>query len=471
MSKSMKSGVLGVLIGVIIAVAAVFIFNSIKQPKDKCQICGTVLNEGKCPNICPKCNKEHLMDWTCKNCDREKEGAGDMNDPDRPKKDSDRPINAEPTVPPQPDPKKDNVGPLQPQEKKPVPTSAVERIVPRILKAEFAMKGRGYDAKWGIGKEANFQYTVYVEAQSEILSKKTLPTGRIEVNEKRTFLKVYDTVVTSDVDFILALDTLPMQEFSKAIDATSMIISSMNGRPELGAVVVGVKNNLMQKLQDVNGKGLRALLGWCGLKPANDIEQKLQALAGSQLTKAIGGIRSISGKSYLVYYMQEESGQPLMVDFKNEDGSDVTDEEEQMVLKRVNAFIDYHLVPNKNCVPGDNWTVYAENMQELFDPFVDGRYNGKINVVRKSDAEDGDWRVVMRPGTVNVIGDGGTTTGSLRIESGEAKFDPKNVSLNDMLVEGRAKMEKLKRHHWLFTAKINGDCEFQARAITEPLKK
>ncbi len=436
MSNSMKTVLLGVVIGVVIALAAVFIFNSIKQPpKDKCQICGTVLNKGKCPNICPKCNEEHLKGGECPKCE------GDV------------------------------VKPLPPVEKKPVPTSAVERIVPRVLKAEFIMKGRGQDAKWGISRKANFQYTIRVEAKSEILSKKTLPTGRIEVKEKRTFMVVSDNLVVSDVDFVLALDTVPMKEFSKGFDACAAIISSYYGRPDLGCVVIGGKDNLMQKLQKADGKGLRAMLGKYHLKLDDDAEEKLKKLAESQLTRAIGCIRSIEGKSYLFEYMQEESGEPLMVDFKNEDGSDVTDEEQQMFLKRVNAFIDYHLVPNKNSAEGDEWVVYADDMQELFDPFVDGRYNGKIKVIRKSNAEDGDWRVVMRPGTVNVIGNSGTTTGSLIIESGKAKFDPKNISLNDMYVEGRANMNRLTRHHLLFTAKIDGDCEFQGHAITAPLEE
>ena len=71
------------------------------------------------------------------------------------------------------------------------------------------MTGTGQDAKWGIGKKANFRYTARVEAKSEILSKNTFPTGKIEVIEKRTFIKVYDSVVASEVDFVLALNTLP----------------------------------------------------------------------------------------------------------------------------------------------------------------------------------------------------------------------------------------------------------------------
>lgn len=444
MSSPMKSGAFGVLIGIVIALVAVYIYSS-----------STNGGSGGTTTTGDATTTDGGTATTGDSTTTTTTGGGAT-------------IAGGDTTPQEPIPP---APPLKPIEKKPVPVSAVDRVVPRILKAEFAMTGRGRDANWGIGKLANFQYTVFVEAQSEILSKETFPTGKIEVQEKRTFLRVYDSIVASDVDFVLALDTLPIEEFSKAIDVTGVLVSSLTGNPAAGACIIATKNNLNHQLQKADGKGLRALLGWLGVKPNADVESKLNELAGNQLTKAIGMMRSISGKCYLISYLQDESGRPMMVDFKNEDGSEITDEEEQMVLKRVNAFIDYHLVPDKQCNPGDNWTVFAEDMQELFDPFVEGKYTGKINVVRKSNAENGDWVIAMRPCTVNVIGEGGTTTGSLRIENGNAKMDPTNVSLNDIFVKGTAKMQKLTRHHLLFTAMIDGWCKFQGRAVTVPLDK
>lgn len=447
MNSQIKSGAVGVFVGIVLALLATMFVYSVKKSD-------TSASKEAGANTSFPVNETTT---TSKN-------DGEMaNDPHTQGERTQTVVSTpaeEPTAPP-----------MRPVEKKTVPVSAVDRVIPRMLQAEFAMTGKGRDAKWGLGKLANFQYTVRVEAKSEILSKKTLPTGKIEVHEKRTFIRVYDSIVASDVDFVLALDTLPVNELSKAINATGVLISSWSGNPAAGTAIIAAKNMLYQNLEKVDGKGLRALLGLVGISPSVNFEEKLNELAGSQLTKAIGMMRTISGKSYLINYLQEVSGQPMMVDFKNSDGSEITDEEEQMVLKRVNAFIDYHLVPDKNCSPGDNWTVYAEDMQELFDPFVDGRYTGKISVVRKTNAENGDWVIAMRPGTVNIIGEGGTTTGSLRIESGNAKMDPKSVSLNDVFVEGTAKMQKLSRHHLLFTAKIDGWCKFQGRAITVPFEQ
>lgn len=434
MSSSIKAGAVGFFIGMIVTLAAVYFYSSIKQSTV------TTTDEGTSESSSP------VSIVTS--------GAATSNTPI-----GNTPSAAE-DKPPAP--------PLQPVKRKPVPKEAVERIVPRLFKAEFALTGKGYDANWGMGKSANFQYTVCVEAKSEILSKETLPTGKIEVREKRTFIRVYDSIVASEVDFHLALDTLPTVEFSKMIDGTGVLVSSWTGQPEAGASILTANKSLNYQLQKVNDKGLRALLGWTGVQPEVVIEAKLNELAGNQLTKAVGVMRPISGKCYLISYLQEESGQPMMVDFKNEDGGEITDEEEQKMLKRINLFIDYHLVPNTQRSLGENWGVYADDMQGLFDPFVDGKYTGEIRFTRKSNAKNGDWVIDMKPGTVNISAEGGKT-GSIMIKKGWVQMDPKNVCLNDFFVDGTVKMQKLTQHHLLFKAKLDGKCKFQGRAVTVPL--
>ena len=44
--------------------------------------------------------------------------------------------------------------------------------------------------------------------------------------------------------------------------------------------------------------------------------------------------------------------------------------------------------------------------------------------------------------------------------------DPKLLIVNDLFVEGKANLQKLSRHHWLFTARISGECDFQGRVVT-----
>ncbi len=360
---------------------------------------------------------------------------------------------------------------MEPIVKKTIKPQAVDRVFPKVMKGNFAMVGRGEDAKWGIGRAANFQYNIFILAESEIISKEAREDGIIRVVEKRTFNKVQDSVVVSDVDLKLAIDTLPVGTFSKMIDGVAVGYTSLTGDAVTGATVVAGKNYLVEKLRSIDGLSARKLLGFIGFQPTPDIDAALNKLARSQFTKALGVVRSISGKSYVISYYQEKNGQPLLVTFKNADGSEVTDDEEKMILKRVNAFIDYNVVPDEDCRPGDTWTIAAEDMQEVFDPFVDGTYTGNIKANRKSNAENGDWTVEMSPSSINVIADNGSTTGSLQLNRGRALVNPEKLSVNEMFVAGKAKIAKTSRHHLLFTARIDGLCDFQGRVVTTPKEK
>ena len=371
-----------------------------------------------------------------------------------------------PPPPPPPLPKKPK--PMPEIVKPPVPVSASDRIVSRTMKGEFGLTGRGEDAKWGIRSTANFKYTVMVVADSDILEKKVLPGGEIKVTEVRKFDRVQDGIVVSDVDMKLALDTLPIKAFAQAIDAAVTVWTSMSGDPAGGALVLSGKDYVMEKLKKIDGTGVRALLGSIGLRPAPELEAAVNKIANAHVLKALGGIRSISGKAYKITYYQKASGMPMHVKFTYKDGSEVTDEEERVVLKRVNAFIDYNVIPNRDCTPGDTWEIKAKDIEEVFDPYVEGSYSGTVRATRKENAQNGDWEIELARSVINVVNDDGNTTGHLNLERGTAFVEPKLVSINNLFVAGKAKLEKLSRHHFLFTAKISGECDFQARVVTTP---
>lgn len=349
-----------------------------------------------------------------------------------------------------------------------VPVEAVDRVKSKKMKGEFTLVGQGEDAKWGVAKTANFKYTVIVVAKSEILDKQTLPGGEIKVTEIRTFEQVQDALLVSDVDFKLSLrETLPLKQFSTAVDTLVTGYASVTGDAINAEAVAVTKNYLMKKLEAVDGKSARGLLGVIGIKPTPNIEEQINKLSNAKFRQAISGVREISGKSYKITYYQKASGQPLYIKFTYADGSEVTDPQEQLALKRANAFIDYNLVPNTDCRPGDKWTIKAKDMQEVFDPYVDGIYTGSCNAVRLENSPDGDWVVQMQPGLFNVVNESGSSSGHLKLESGMAKVNPQLVSVNDLMVNGMAKVQKTTRHHLLFTARINGECAFQGRLITD----
>ena len=340
---------------------------------------------------------------------------------------------------------------------------------PRIWKAQFVLIGKQSSAQLGMRLAMDFRYAVVVEAKSELLSKEIMPTGEIELKKKRTFLNVIDSIVPSDADIVLDLESLPTKEFSKLVDATGVLLASL-GANEEGTALIDAKNEMKQKAKDdTNGMGVRAWIEATGQKLQDELKNKLNEIGMDEMKKGLGDMESISGKSYLINYLLEENGQLSQIDYKNADGSDITEKEELMVLKRVNALMDYQLAHDKKSKPGVKWGLYADEMQELLAPFLEGKYSGEIAVERQHNAKNGDWVIDMHPSTITIISEGGSTTGKLEIEKGQIIMNPSNVNIciDEMFVNGRVNLEKLTRQYYFLSSKVDGWCRFKGRAITE----
>ena len=349
-----------------------------------------------------------------------------------------------------------------------VPTSAVDQVRSRRIKGEFQLTGRGENANWGIRKEGKFVYTLFVDADSQI-KKEPLPSGAFRVTETRTFYRVQDSLVVSDVDIKLDLDSLPIKEFSNMIDAACIAWASMTGDPLSSSAIMVTKDYVTNKLKDVDGIGVKSLLGWVGIDMPDAIKNNVDQLAGRTLKKALGAIRSISGKSYKIVYYQDGEGQPLCVKFTYSDDKEITDDEEKMVLRRVNAFIDYNMVPNKNCAPGDTWKVKADDIQELFDPYAnDNKYTGTISVKRKVNTPEGDWDLDLEPSVINVLNSNNSSSGYYNLQRGHALVDPKLVSVKELFAAGTANIQTVTKHHWLFNTRFSGECQFQGKLVSTP---
>ncbi len=354
-------------------------------------------------------------------------------------------------------------------ERKPVVESAVSRIVPRMIKAEFDLSGRGESGDWGVSGVANFKYTIIVIAESIIDSKEILPGGEIKVTETRTFKTVQDSLVISDVDMKLDISLLPIDEFSTAIDWTVRGWEAITGNVVIGESVTMGKDYLKRVLQNLDGTSVRSLLGACGLSPSKEIERQINQTVQSSVLKAFGGIRSISKKSYKITYYQKSSGEPMYVKFTYSDGKPVTENDEKMVLRRVNAFIDYNLVRNRDCMPGQSWNINAADMQEVFDPYADGSYVGIVKATRKANNEKGEWVVALSPTTIDIINDSNNTTGHMNLAHGVAIVNPELVSVTELSVGGMGQGQQVNRHHLLFRARIAGECDFSGKMITTVL--
>lgn len=415
--------------------------------KEKCPGCGTELVNDVCPDICTNCKVFHLKDGKCQN-----PGC-------KP------PVDVKPVCPECKMPK-DKEGKCNCQKRESVSPTVVDRVHNRTMKAWVQMTGRGSDADWGIQSEANFKYNVLILSESRIAEKTKLPSGGIRVVEIRKFNTVTDSLTLSDIDFRLNLDTLPVETFDKAANLAIDICSSIFGVP--GKPVKFVKDQVGKMVKTIEKVSIKEFLRSVGFDLTPEIEQIALQLCGNGPLKGFvkGKFKEIQGKSYRITYIQDSNSTPLLFTFTYEDGSPVTSDEENMILSRVNALIDHHSVPNINCNPGDSWTISAENIQECFDPYVAGTYSGKIDVTRLSNDKEKNWVLSMSPSQINVLGDHGDTTGTLKLKSGRAVVNPNTYSVSDVCVSGEGKLKKLSKHHILFKSHVNGWCKFQGRLVS-----
>ena len=369
-----------------------------------------------------------------------------------------------PDTPPPPPPKTITRKRLEPEATKRLSES------PQIIKTVFTTTGRGERADWGIKGMASFVLNAYVDVEAEILEKYETDLGEMKVVEKRTYTKVEEALLCSDVDLAISLDTLPVDEAFIAAQAVGSAFEFFR-RPDIKVAIEAGTIATGMLLKELDGKSVRAILGDLGI----DVSGPAESLVNEFVTEAVGKpllqMRNIKGKSYhITYYQDKESGAPLRVTFTHADGSDIQTEEEWLVLRRANAFLDSNVVPDKSCSPGDSWSVDTEDFESMLDPFVDGKYSGEVKVERRDDNSDGNWILAVHPGSVSIVSDQGKTTGELRLEGGEAEVDSLNAYVKAMVVSGQGAMKNLTPHHLLFKARMEGMCNFRGVMTTEPKK-
>ena len=356
---------------------------------------------------------------------------------------------------------------------KPIKGDRVERVVSRNSDAVFKMTGKGSDANWGFRKSVNFQYVVAFKSESKVLSNTVnKETGEIKVEEMRTFTSFIDKVDVSDVDIKLDLDSLGFGKIKQVVTllaaAADALIPHKTGGKAKPLVEGGV-----QVIQGLDGtsirKGAEELAQLHGIAIPPVVDEYLNGLASKKLREVLRAKRSIEGKSYKFTYWQRSTGVPLYVKFTYADGSEVTDEEERMVLRRANAFIDSAITPSEiDTSVGAKWVVDVREFQEMFDPFADGEYMGDVMVERRDNDDEGNWLIGFQPATLRTVGDDGTETGRIQLERGSVHLDPNTRAVLNVVGSGTAVAKRTSKHHLLFTARIEGACRFEGRLVSEP---
>ena len=345
----------------------------------------------------------------------------------------------------------------------------MERIRSRKTRASFEITGYGENGKWGTLKSANFNYILTVETESRILKKEVLPeTGRFVIEEERLFNIVRDDIVATDADIKLSLNEDALDLFALGITGIGYVANMVH--PGWGTVIIGSGGTLIATLKKLNEKSIKEFAKAVSMSDNEAFQDLLNAAAGGDVKHVLGlsGIRSISGQKFIITWYQHDNGTPFHLVAKKSDESEITDEEE-MILSRLNIFLDYDVVPNREIKAGDKWIISANDIEETLDPFTDGHFTGDISISVKERNEKGDWYLEMSRCPLQMTGDGGQTYGNIEIESGNAIISPQHMTVEKMTASGKADVNHLSRHHLLFKTKVKGDCKFTGVLKTEPI--
>ena len=381
-------------------------------------------------------------------------------------------------------------------ERRPLEPEATKRLHegPVIVSSVFEASGKAEHASYGKAIRGSYLYTTTVMAQSEILEKnEAKDTGKVLVKEKRRFLQSRDTLSLSDIDVALALDTLPVGQVQQWANGICHLVSSVctaltpmipPAAPWLAIGAAGTEtfnvavNATFATLHGIDGTSARGLLDAFGVKIPDNIErfanERIAKLAKEKVRGVHNAIQSIEGKSFIITYEQEKNGAPLNVDYKNEDGSPITDAEWE-ILRSANAFLDANVVPDTRCRVGDTWTVWADEVQELFGCAGDGRAEGKIHIERIEDQKDGTWTLKVAPATIEFRSEDGTAAGKMQVKDGNGLVDGENASVKSLHATAGGNLRTLnKKRHFMFfdfVKRLDGDSNLRFTLTAEPAKK
>lgn len=381
-------------------------------------------------------------------------------------------------------------------ERRPLEPEATKRLHdgPVVVSSVLEASGKAEWARFGGLVRGSYLYTTTVMAHSEVLEKsEDKETGQVHVKERRKFLQARDSISLSELDVALALDTLPVDQIEQWAKQTCCLVSGIcvvlaplipPAAPWLVASSVVVGKNMesmvsaaFAALHRIDGTSARGLLGSFGVEIPANIEQfaneRMLKLAAEKTAIVRHALQTIEGKSFLIMYEQAKDGAPLKIDYQNEDGTPITDAEWE-ILRSANAFLDSNVVPDTRCRVGDSWTIWADEVVDLFGIACGGRVEGEIRVERESDQPDGEWTLKVEPSTVEYRGDSGVVSGKMEVKGGNGLVDAKNVSVKSLQVTADGNLRSLnKERHFLFfdfVKRIKGDSNLRFSLSVAPAK-
>lgn len=220
----------------------------------------------------------------------------------------------------------------------------VDRLQSRKIIGMFCMSGYGKDKDWGTSREIDFNHKIYTVIRSRILEKKVLPSGYIRVVEERTFDQ-YTEELQIDPKVKIDFSSLPINEFKDVVMTMGNLLSRAQQTPaySLGAKVA------IDLLHELDGKELP-------IPPA--IRDMIMEQYKNKFLRMFAYHRPVEGQTYRITYYQSKKGNPIKITFTNINGKPLN-EQEEAILKRVDAFINYTVLPETNKRIGGTWHVNA----------------------------------------------------------------------------------------------------------------
>jgi len=330
----------------------------------------------------------------------------------------------------------------------------------------FEASGKGTLAAAGGAGDVTFYYLMKTVATSRIEDKEEFESGKIRVQEIRSFSEATEVMKVSDVNLRVDLSTLPLD----AIENTGYIIGGIAALfdPELGADIAYNVADLRDTINSFDGSDAKPafdLLKGFGIDVQRIISEPVEDYLKRLLEEVHSHVNAVQGKSYRFVYWTDKAGEPLRVRYENVDHSPIS-LEEQNVLNYVNLFIDCHVLPDRNCRPGQSWTINPASIGTMFGAVADGTCSGEVRVRRGNDRPDGNWSLSVAPATITFYSDDRRPIGNVKLGGGKGIGDGRLAVLRELQIDGTGKLRKKDSdtYFWFyeFITKTEGDCQFRS---------
>ena len=355
---------------------------------------------------------------------------------------------------------------VKPQVVARIPSEADE---PRYFTSIFEAKAKGTYAKWGGAANADIYYLVKLVATSKVESKDEPTPGKIRVSEIRTFHEATEIIKPAKVNLRVDLSTLPLDQIETTGYLLGWLVSIFEPSTgaEIGTAIAGLRGQI-DTLEGQEGRPIIDFLNRFGIDIEKIVNEPIEQYLKGLLDEVHAHVNAVQGKSYRFIYWTDKEGEPLRVRYENVDHSPIS-VEEQNVLNYVNLFIDCHVLPDKNCRPGQTWNIEPSAVASMFGVMTGGKCAGEVTVKRGNDLPDGNWDLSILPATVTLYSDDGRPMGNVKVNGGKAIGDARKAILRELQIDGKGKLRKHDKETKLwfydFGIKIEGDCEFRTTLL------